>query len=166
MKKIIGFLFVALVMYACDVAKHKDNTIETETYIEGELVFKLIDIGNYYGLPDSIVHQFEYYIDSVSHTKNVSKADQQFIDYFLLLEKNDILNVPYFTLKIDSTQLVKVFLSETEYSKIEKYDRQSLVNEKMKVIVKLKGEFLPEDIVKCQQIISTRKVKGKTFWRK
>ena len=105
-------------------------------------------------------------MDSLNNQENISEQDQKLIVTIKILKENDLIKKPFFHLKIDSTQIVTVYVSEEEYEKVKQFDRQKLINENKKVDVYLKGRIIEEGIVDCYEILSTEKVDGKTYWRK
>ena len=113
---------------------------------------------------DSTIQKFESMIDSLSGLKFISEQDQQLIEMVAILKENELINKPFFHLKIDSTQIVTVYLDENEYEKRNKSDRQSLINENKNVRISLKVQIVDEGLVNCQEIMSTKKVDGKTYW--
>ncbi|WP_027420757.1 hypothetical protein [Crocinitomix catalasitica] len=168
MKTIRLILFIAftcLSLFSCSSWSNKKEEVAGEL-IQGELYFKLIDFGSYYGFSDDIIEEFENYVDSLTKVDVISDNDRYVRDFTEILKQNDLIYLPYFNLKVDSIHKVKVYLSEKEYKKIQQYNHQELINENQKVTIRLKGEYVHDDIVKCTEIISTDKVEGKTYWRK
>ena len=162
---LIGLCFLTVLSCQTKI----DNKIEQRTAsqeIEGELYFKLISLGSFYDFSDSTIWKFESMIDSLSIQKNISEQDQELIRTIKLLKENQLIHKPYFHLKIDSTQLLTVYLNEEEYQKVKQFDRQKLINENKKVAISLKGRILEDGIVDGYEILSTKKVDGKTYWRK
>ena len=146
--------------------QNKKNQIVETTNIEGELYFKLISLGSFYDVPDSIIQTFESNIDSLSGLETISEQDQQLIEMVKTLKENGLINKPFFHIKLDSTQIATVYVNEREYEEIKKFDRHSLITENKKVNISLKGRIVKDGIVECQEILSTEKVDGKTYWRK
>ena len=142
-----------------------DQSVESQK-IEGELYFKLISLGSFYDVPDSTIKKFESMMDSLNNQENISEQDQNLIETIKVLKENDLIKKPFFHLKIDSNQIVTVYVGEEEYEKVKQFDRQKLINENTKVDVSLKGRIIEDGIVDCYEILSTEKVDGKTYWRK
>jgi hypothetical protein len=134
--------------------------------ISGELYFKLISFDGFYGAPDSLINKFESYVDSIASVKNLNEDDQQFLKAYQILKSNDLLDLPSFSMKIDSVTNIQVYLEENEYESIKNYDRSELIRENSKVEIVLAGEFISDKIVRCSKIITATKVEGKTYWRK
>ena len=158
------FLFMAV---SCQTKT--DNTVSQSMEsrkFEGELYFKMISLGSFYGVPDSVTNKFESMIDSLNNLEKVSDQDQQLIDLVKTLKENDLMDKPFFHLKLDSTKVVAVYLDERQYEQIKKFDRQRLINENKKVNISLKGRIIQDELVECYEILSTEKVEGKTYWRK
>lgn len=162
---IIGLCLLIVVSCQTKTENKTDQSVETQA-IEGELYFKLISLGSFYHVPDSTIKKFESMMDSLNNQENISEQDQKLIVTIKILKENDLIKKPFFHLKIDSTQIVTVYVSEEEYEKVKQFDRQKLINENKKVDVYLKGRIIEEGIVDCYEILSTEKVDGKTYWRK
>lgn len=134
--------------------------------IEGELYFKLISLGSFYDVPNSTINKYDSLMNSLNSQENISEQDQKLIETIKVLKENDLIKKPFFQLKIDSTQIVTVYVSDEEYEKVKQFDRQKLIDENEKVDVSLKGRFIEDGIVDCYEILSTEKFNGKTYWRK
>lgn len=141
------------------------NSLKQVT-ITGELYFKLIDFSSLYGLPDSATQVFEHYFDSLAVTPKLSEKDSQLTASFQLLKKYELLNNPTSHLRLDSTAIVTVYLTEGDYERLKQYDRQELVNGNQKVEVSMSGKYLSNNLFRCDKILSTDKTDGKTYWRK
>ena len=166
-KQIYFFLGIGLVLLiSCNSSSVSDNIDKDQANIEGELYFKLVNFGSYYNVPDSLVLKMELYIDSLEGSHSPSSENRKLLDVVHVLEENDLLFKPYFNLRIDSTKIVTVYLDEKEYLKINGFNHSDLLNERKKVLVQLKGKFVTDGIISCEEIISTEKVEGKTYWRK
>jgi hypothetical protein len=134
--------------------------------LKGDLSFKLIGFYSYYGSPDSLINKFELMMDSLSASSDLSIEDSVFISAFNLLKSNNLFELPSFELRIDSAHSAQVYLEEVEYEKIKKYDHQQLIHENKKVELVLEVEIIADGVVRCKKIISSKKVDGKTYWRK
>ena len=156
-----------LIVASCQTKTNNKIDLSVESQeIEGELYFKLISLGSFYDVPDSTIQKFESMIDSLKGQKNISEQDQKLMGMIKTLKENNLINKPFFQLKIDSTQVVTVYASEDEYKKVKHFDRQRLINENKKVDISLRGRLIEDGIVDCFEILSTEKVDGKTYWRK
>ena len=168
MKKInilIGLCLLIVVSCQTKIDNKNDQSVESQE-IEGELYFKLIRMGSFYDVPDSTINKFESMMDSLNSKENISEQDQKLIETIKVLKENNLIKKPSFQLKIDSVQIVTVYVSEDEYEKVKQFDRQKLINENKKVDISLKGQIIEEGIIDCYEILSTEKVDGKTYWRK
>lgn len=168
-KEVLSILIGLCLLFgiACESKQEAKTDDKTGlTSIKGELHFKLFSLGSYYEIPDSIIQKFESMIDSLKGLENISAQDLQLIEMVEVLKENDLINKPFFHLKVDSNQIVTVYLNEKEYEKVKKFDRQDLINENKKVNISLKGRIISDGLVECHEITSTEKVDGKTYWRK
>jgi len=156
-----------LLVASCQLQpKDKIDQASASQEIQGELYFKFISLGSFHDFPDSSISKLESMIDSLSREKNLSEQDQKLLRTINILKDNKLIRKPYFQLKIDSTRFLTVYVSEEEYEKVKQFDRQELINENKKIDISLKGRIIEEGIVDCSEILSTKKVDGKTFWRK
>jgi len=162
---LIGLYLLIVVSCQTKTDNKIDQSLESQK-IDGELYFKLISLGSFYDVPDSTINKFESMMDSLNSQENISEQDQKLIETIKVLKENDLIKKPFFQLKINSTQIVTVYVSEGEYEKVKQFDRQKLINESKKVDVSLKGRLIEDGIVDCYEILSTEKVDGKTYWRK
>ena len=140
--------------------------VNSEIEIEGDLYFKLIRLGSFYNWPQNKKNEFLLKIDSLKQDESVSKEEKKFIEFIDILTKHDLFDKPYFNLRLDSTRIISVYLSTSDYNKIQKFDRQELINEGKKINIKIKGKEISKDIFFANRIIEINKVNGKTHWKK
>ncbi len=133
--------------------------------VKGDLYFKLIDIGSFYKADIGTLSKFEKSLDSLLLSKNISPDELEVIRIFDLLKKNNLLQSPWINLKTES-EIIKIFLAEKEYKKLEKFKRSQLVKNNKKVELKILVEELDRGIYYSDEISEFKKVDGKTHWRK
>ena len=151
-----------MLLWSCNTDQ---STLDQET-ITGELYFKLIDFSSLHDVPDSTAQIIENYVDSLAITPSISEQDSQFLTSFQLLKNHSLLDKPTIHLRIDSTTIITAYLNEQDYEMLTKFDRQELINENKKVEISLNGMKLGNNLFRCDSVISTNKVDGKTYWRK
>jgi hypothetical protein len=132
---------------------------------EGDLYFKLIDIGSFYGADDKTIQNFEKSFDSIRWSKIAGKDELEIIRVFDILKANDLLKSPWINLKTDS-DIKKIYLSELEYEKLKKFDRNKLITDNKKVELKIKVTELDSGIYYSDKISEIKLIDGKTYWRK
>jgi len=147
----------------CKVNEQKQDNTDLIT-IEGELYFKLIEFGSFYGVEDSIIQKFQMELDKID--SDSSSTDQFISDYYKILNANDLIKTPHFKVIIDSIQILQVFIDEKQYRKLKNYNHWILEKENKKVLLKLQGKMINEYIFKCNKILELQKVEGKTQWSK
>ena len=98
--------------------------------------------------------------------ENLNEDVEQFLKAHQLLKSNDLINLPNFSLKVDSVTNIQVYLDETEFESIKNFDRSQLIRDNNKVRIVLEGEYISDQIVRCSKILNVTKVEGKTYWRK
>ncbi|WP_339696221.1 hypothetical protein [uncultured Roseivirga sp.] len=166
MQKIKTILFSAIALLFMTIGACSRSTNDGMEVISGDLYFKLIEFDGFYGTPDSLINKFEYYIDSMASLENLNEDVEQFLKAHQLLKSNDLINLPNFSLKVDSVTNIQVYLDETEFESIKNFDRSQLIRDNNKVRIVLEGEYISDQIVRCSKILNVTKVEGKTYWRK
>ncbi|WP_223034905.1 hypothetical protein [Hanstruepera marina] len=156
MKNITLTLIIGLLILSCS---------KNEKEINGDLYFKLIDIGSFYGADDETIEKFEKSFDSIRWSKIAGKDDLEIIRVFDILKANDLLKSPWINLKTDS-EIKKIYLSELEYEKLKKFDRNKLITDNKKVELKIKVTELDSGIYYSDKISEIKLIDGKTYWRK
>ena len=134
--------------------------------IEGDLFFKLISLGSFYNVPKDKKDEFLLKIDSLKQDTSISNQEKELVKMIDLLTKHDLIDKPYFHLKIDSTRITTVYLTQIDYNKIQQFDRQELINNEKKIQLKLLGEEISENIFYANKILEINEIDGKTYWRK
>jgi len=134
--------------------------------IEGDLYFKLISLGSFYNVPSDKKNEFLLIIDSLKQKESISEQDKELVKMIDLLTENELIDKPFFHLKLDSTKVVTVYLNQVDYDEISQFERQKLINEGKKVKVKLLGEEISENIYFVNKVLNINKIDGKTYWRK
>ena len=156
MKNITLTLIIGLLILSCT---------KNEKEIEGDLYFKLIDVGSFYGTDEKTIEKFEKYFDSIRWSKTAEKDDLEIIRVFDILKSNNLLKSPWVNLKTDS-DIKTIYLYEKEYQKLKKYDRNELIKDNKKVSLKIKVSELDGGIYYSDKIEEIKLVDGKTYWRK
>ena len=156
MKKILFLLILVSIFSSCSNKKQE---------VQGDLYFKLIDIGSFYKSDDETFAKFEKSLDSLRLSKNISPDELEVIRIFDLLKKKGLLKSPWINLKTES-KIIKIFLTQKEYNKIEKFKRNQLLENNKKVELKILVEELDNGIYYSNEILEFKKVDGKTHWRK
>ena len=156
MKNITIILIIGLLILSCS---------KNETEFEGDLYFKLIDIGSFYGVDDKRIKQFEKSFDSIRWSKTAGKDELEIIRVFDVLKANDLLKTPWINL-ITESGIRKIYLSEKEYQKFRKFDRNELIKDNKKVSLKVLVKELDSGIYCLNKISELKLVEGKTYWRK
>jgi len=116
MKKISYLLAcIFIITFSCKTTEHNQNNTNLIT-IEGELYFKLIELGSFYGVEDSIIQKFQIKLDKID--SDSSSSDQFISDYYKMLDENDLLKIPHFKVIVDSIQILQVFLMKNSIEKL------------------------------------------------
>ena len=156
MERTILILIIGLFILSCS-KRNKE--------FEGDLYFKLIDIGSYYDVDDETIEKLEKSLDSIRWAKMAAKDDLEIIRIFDILKANDLLKSPWINLKTESDIKI-IYLSEIEYQKLKIFDRNELINDNKKVYLKIIVKELDSGIYYSDKIAEINLVDGKTYWRK
>jgi len=156
MKKII-LLILSIIILSCN---YKD---EFET-INGDIYIKLIDFGSMYGASQERIDELKLKLNNSDNLKE-NKSDDIFINYFNSLIKHNLLEKPYFKLKLYDGEIINVFAEESEYLKLKEL-LDDLDRDKEKIIVKFKSQKKEKGIYYAEKILSIKKLPGKTDWEK
>lgn len=140
--------------------------VQIDTVIQGDLYFKLISFGSLYGVSDMLRTKYNSMIDSIKQLDSVPQQDIELIKIHDILTNNGLIDKPYLHLKVDSTQIMTVYLDEEEFKEISKLKRQELINEGKKIRLKLLGREIRNEIFYASEITELDKIDGKTYWRK
>lgn len=159
MKKSFLLLLVSLTLFTC-----KENDI-----IQGDIYIKLIDVHNLYGVSESQIEKIKLVIDNQDQNQYTDSEKKSFKLYEILLN-NDLINKPYFKLKLANEEIINIYTTENEYKKLnntlETFDRGI-----EKISVNFKGRKISDGIFEeaiyiADKIISLEKKAGKTDWKK
>jgi hypothetical protein len=100
-------------------------------------------------------------LDSVGN-KTSNPSEELIVNYFKILQKNNILSAPFIRLKINEKETRQIFLSPSEYSKIKKYTLDYLINKNKKLELRLDVKKLDDSIYFSNQIINFEIIDGLT----
>jgi hypothetical protein len=156
MKKTTLTLLIGVLIMSCS---------KKEKEFEGDLYFKLIDIGSFYGADDKTIKSFEKSFDSIRWSKMAKKNDLEIIKNFDILKANNLEKSPWINLKTES-EIKRIYLPEKEYIKLKKYKRNELITDNKKVHLKIKVREIDSGIYYSKKIMELKLVNGKTYWRK
>ena len=137
---------------------------EQEVY-EGDLYFPLIDIGSFYGLNEKTIEKLEKSFDSIRWSKIAGKEELETIRVYDVLKANDLLESPWINLKADAS-IKTIYLSDEEYEKLKKFDRNKLISDNQKVELKINVTVLDSGVYYSNNISEIKLTDGKTYWRK
>ena len=141
------------------------QNINKNEIIEGEVYIKLIDAVSLYGSSEDFIESSKQKIMDDSDTINLSSSERQIQEYYKSLVKYDLLDKPYFKLKLNNDSIINVFTNEKEYLQI-KNDLEKLDRDKEKIYVKFTGEEKENGIYYTDNILAFEKQEGQTDWDK
>ncbi|WP_298308975.1 hypothetical protein [Flavobacterium sp.] len=155
MKKSLIVIF-AILMVSCNSKKE---------ICKGNLYFKLIDIGSFYGETEEKIREFERKIDSFKIDSKTSKDDADIINKFKTIKRLNLFRIP--CIRVQTSDDIKlIFLSESEYKKVKSFTLEDLKNRGKKVILELELEELDKGIYYSENIIKVQEIDGQTPWKK
>jgi len=158
MKHSILIILISIVLFSC-----QNNEIEGEVYV------KLIDVHNIYGISDDKVKEFKARVLSLEQ-EEYSASERKLNQLYKTLIDNNIFNTPHFKIKMKTDEIINVYTSKEEYSKIYSL-LENLNMEEEKILIKFKGKKISdgvfdEAIYKASKIVLAEKTKGVTDWQK
>lgn len=130
--------------------------------MEGDIFIKLIDVTNLYGASDDLRAAYENKIKEYDTT--LENEDELSANYSRLNEYGLLFN-PHFKLKIGEDEIIDVFTTEKEYSKLRPY-LNNLNRDSEKIHLKLEIDKKDSRNYYTNNIISIKKMEGKTDWEK
>ncbi len=156
MPRLITMLLSSAAIILCCFSCSQDTKI-----IEGNLYFPFLNIGSFYGIPDSLIQKAKLYIDTV-HTGNLDSAERRTFDMYVVLKKNDLLYSPFINIKLDDDSVLLLYMNEKDYNKLTIYHHKDLGNEHKKIRIKFSAQPLQYNMYLCKSLLSVNKVDGKT----
>lgn len=156
MKNITLILIIGFLVLSCSTKPEE---------FKGDLYFKLIDIGSFYGADEKAIEKIEKYIDSIQQNESAEKDELEIIRVFEILKANDLIKSPWINLKTES-DIMRIYLSESEYEKLKQFDRNKLIANNQKVELTIKVIELDSGIYYSNKVLKMNLTEGKTYWRK
>jgi len=155
MKKIMSIVGIFILFSSCQEQNNES------LYLEGDLYYTWLKLGNFYGLPDSLCYHYEYLKDSLG-IDEFAKQNSKLMPYIKLLEEWSLVKSPFIYLKMDSSVVI-VYLSKDDYEPITKYTYQDLIDTEQKVRLKLVTNKLNTKLYLCKEVISMERIDGETL---
>jgi hypothetical protein len=149
-------IFAVLLSSACNA--DKANT----KLLDGDLYYSWFRIGSFYNQPDSIIEKVKKSYDTINR-KFLSPSDLKSLTMYETLKKENLLYRPFIDMKLDNDSIVKVYLTKDDYSKINIFNRQELLDTKKKIRIKTEVRDLGLGMALCTRLLSVNKVDGQTF---
>lgn len=134
---------------------------KNEQTLKGTLHFKLVNLTSPDGMTQAEERKIIDMLDSVGN-KTSNPSEELIVNYFKILQKNNILSSPFIRLKINEKETRQIFLSPNEYSKIKKYTLDYLINKNKKLELRLVVKKLDDSIYFSNQIINFEIIDGLT----
>jgi len=158
MKKILFIIVIAL-----------SSCTDKQGSIQGDICIKQIDVHNIYGMPNDKIEEFKKIITGTNQNE-YTDSEKKFNKLHKILLDNDVFNVPTFKIKTSFGEIINVYTSKEEYSKLNNL-LNTLKVEKEKISITFEGEKIHEGVFneplyKANKIILMEKASGKTDWKK
>lgn len=134
--------------------------------VSGNLYFKLVDFVNYYNFNKEQIISFEKYLSDIKNKKNISNEEKKIINYYKLLKKNNLVNLPNFKILNSKNEILTIFIDNEKFKEISKFKLDFLLNENKKIELKLEVIKYNSDIFFCNKILKISELKGETKWTK
>ncbi|HTO16421.1 MAG TPA: hypothetical protein VLZ83_11660 [Edaphocola sp.] len=134
--------------------------------IEGDLYFKLINLGSFYNVPMEKKNEFLQQIDSLRKNESISKQDSELVEVVDLLIEHNLIDKPFFYIKLDSTKIMTAYINPSDYEKITIFNREELIDKGKKIKLNLLGKMISDDLFYVSNILKVTELDGKTYWKK
>ncbi len=165
--KLMGAIIVVIVALFFSDSAFSRKILEREiTTIEGDLYFKLIDFGSLYGSSEEGKERYRSMIDSLKNLSVIADTERMLLELNDFLVENELIDKPYFYLRVESSRIMPVYINEQDFSKISKYKNWDLVDKGKKVRLILEGKLLEHDVFFADRIVAIAEIDGETHWRK
>ncbi|WP_375559702.1 hypothetical protein ACE193_18510 [Bernardetia sp. OM2101] len=112
-----------------------------------------------YNLPDSVVERIELRYKSLPDS-TIAK------DTLLsIIINRNLKNSPYIFLRRKNGEVVTIYMEKPQYEQFTKFRHKELIDNKQKVVIKLKAEKLIDKYYKCISVKNVKVKKGETLGR-
>lgn len=152
--RLLLFLLTTVLLVGCNSAP----TTSSEGNLEGDLFFSWLKMGSFYGHPDS------FYTNYLENREQVLiNANPEIKAIHSILEKHELLKSPFVNLRIDSTQVIAVYLNEEDYKQFTRFSYAELIANEQKVYVSLKAQKIGNHMYLSEKVYSVKTVSGQTL---
>jgi hypothetical protein len=144
---------------------------EEEQKFNGDLYFKLVNVGSTYGQDSISARKINLTLDSLLKVdkKQLSKVDLDFLEIYGGLKEHSILDKPSFGLRVNSMNNYAVYTSPAEFDKVKNFSMDDLLKDGKKVEIELTGTVVRIgnlSLIKCTSIDQVKMTDGTTYWDK
>jgi hypothetical protein len=131
--------------------------------ISGEVYTKIIDVLDLFDdLSNEQIKQAKQIIDNPNLVDEYSDVEKNLFNLFNLLYENELLRKPHFKLKTSEGEIISVYTSREEYSKLTyKLSGYDIYDQKINIVFKGKKKsegFFGRPIYYCDEFISIEKL--------
>ena len=152
--------YLIIIISICFISCHA-VTVNFRPKLKGDLYYKWLKLGSFYGRHDSLVVQYREMRDSFEISE-ICNGNSYISQHLETLEQYDLLESPYIYLKNDLDSVLVVFMTEKDYKSMIVYSYDNLIDKNRKVHVKLLYRHLGYDLYMCEKLISAKLKIGKT----
>jgi len=153
---LLSSLILTLITTSC---KNQNNEI-----INGTIYVKLIELGSLYKTSDEKINTLKNEVEKFDLSDS-NESEKYYYNYYKLIFKENLVDKPCFLIKNENNKIKKIFCSLADYTKIEPL-LLDLDKRSEQINLRLKVKKINESIYFANEIISVKKVEGKTEWSK
>ncbi len=154
-KQLPSIILMLLLLAACQPQERK---ITAGTTIEGDLYFGFLRMGSLYNAPDTEVHKYKLYADSLLKQKDLDTFGKK----YTLLQKENLLYHPFVEVRLDNDSIINLYLDSADYEQIRVYTYHELRDAHKKLRIKAIVQQLGYGMVVCKELVLVEKMEGVT----
>lgn len=135
------------------------------TRLEGSIYIKLIDIKSLYGEGEEKIKALKKEVENFDEAKS-NASEKAYYSYYDILFKENLIDKPYALIKDKEEDIKRVFFSIDDYKKDVEPLLLNLDKNNEHIDISLEIKESDAGLYIATKIISIKKVKGKTDWKK
>jgi len=139
------------------------NSPTSNDTLTGDLYFSPFRVGGYYNQPDSVVKQYEDYLNNLSAEENAGLSKKKVLQRVKLLKEKNLLYHPFVYLRTKKDSIITLYLDTADYNQIKIYKRQKLRDENKKVRIQASVSKIDSGMYHCRKLKRIDLVDGETL---
>ena len=148
------------------------SCVNGKKVITGDLYYTWLKMGSLYNTSEGDKKEMHDFMDTAQFEKLSGAEKLRFTGFKTLLE-NGLEESPFVYLRISPTKVIILYLNNIDYQQFKRIKYADLIKNNQKVKIRAKAAKLLEKtyegnkilMYKCDQVISVKRTKGKTYER-